>query len=146
MDQFASNNTEVAALPLAWSDRFSIGVPAIDADHQLLFELAGMLEGMTPASPAWVIDQLLSALAEYSAVHFEREEQYQQAIGYPGIAAHQRQHRKFSAHVARLKEQFARDPALVDIKELQRYLRHWLVLHVLHDDMQFGHYQPTAAA
>lgn len=136
----SSSKNELPPVPLAWSEQYSVGVPAIDAEHQLLFEVAGMLiDTPDPVTP-WITSQLLESLAEYSRVHFEREERYQESIGFPDLAEHRRHHREFASHVAQLQQRFAQDPALVDIPELRRTLKHWLVEHVMQDDMQFGRF------
>lgn len=144
MNQMTSDHSAsdhpVASTPLAWSEEYSVGVPAIDAEHQLLFEVVGMLiDAPDPVTP-WITSQLLESLAEYSRVHFEHEERYQESVGYPDLAEHRRHHREFSSHVAQLQQKFAQDPALVDIPELRRTLKHWLVEHVMQDDMKFGRF------
>lgn len=133
-----TGNDAPAFPPLVWSEQYSVGVPALDAEHQLLFEVAGMLiDTPDPVEPR-VTAQLLESLAEYAQVHFEREERYQASIGYPGLPGHRQHHRAFSAHIGDLQRQFAENPARVDTCSLRQTLRHWLVQHVMHEDMLFG--------
>lgn len=129
--------------PLVWSEQYSVGVPALDAEHQLLFEVAGMLIDTPDPVETWITAQLLESLAEYACVHFEREECYQAAIGYPGLDEHHRQHQEFAAHIEHLQRQFAENPALVDIPALRQTLRHWLLQHVMQDDILFGRHGAT---
>lgn len=127
-----------ASGPLVWSETYSVGVPALDAEHQVLFELIGMLvDSPRPASPA-IVAEILDALAEYAAVHFEREEAYQHSIGYTGMPDHQEHHRQFSRKFSELQQRFANDPNSVPPDELHRFLREWIVQHVLHEDMLFA--------
>lgn len=124
--------------PLAWSEDYRVGVPALDAEHQVLFELIGMLvDAPAPVSPA-IVAEILDALAEYAAVHFEREEAYQRSIGYTDLPGHQEHHRQFSEQFAGLQKRFADDPDSVPPDELHRFLREWIVKHVLHEDMLFA--------
>lgn len=137
MNQMTSDHP-VASTPLAWSEEYCVGVPALDAEHQVLFELIGMLaDAPSPVAPE-VISQILDALAEYAAVHFEREEEYQRSIGYTDIPSHQAHHRDFAGKFAELQQRFARDAQALDVEELHNFLRHWIVQHVLHEDMLFA--------
>lgn len=133
-----THDLPAAESPLVWSEQYSVGVPALDAEHQVLFELIGMLaDAPAPASPA-IIAEILDALAEYAAVHFEREEAYQQSIGYEALPDHQQHHRQFAAQFADLQQRFKKEPASVPPEELHRFLRNWIVQHVLHEDILFA--------
>ena len=133
---------------LDWSEEFSVGVPEIDADHRMLFELIGVLAD-APASQR-IVSESLDALAEYVGHHFAREERYQEAIGFPGLAAHRVLHRQLAERLASFRAIHDVDPSRVDVGELRNFLRHWLINHVLHEDMQFrwfveGHYPDPEA-
>lgn len=128
---------EVAArkvAPLLWSEDCCLGVPALDADHQLLFELVGTFIDYPDPVPPDVVNVLLGSLREYAALHFEREETWQREIGYPGFAAHRAQHDAFVHQLALLRQAHADDPGRIDVHALRRIVRDWVERHVMHTD------------
>ena len=75
-----------------WSSKIEVGVPAIDAQHRQLFDLAATFRG--DGDQIRVL-KTLAILTEYVKVHLHEEEQLMIACYYPGFEAHQKLHRKF---------------------------------------------------
>lgn len=140
MDAVMLDKRPVKAASLVWSDRYSIGVPEIDADHRNLFELVGAFLDFPDPVPPDIVNLLLRALVEYTAMHFEREEAYQEEIGYPGLAAHRAEHAGFVRHLSALQLAFAMAPRQIDVHALRRLVRDWLVGHVMHSDVEIGRF------
>lgn len=126
---------------LVWTEDFSVGVPQLDADHRTLFELAAILADASLPIPAQTVTTVLDALAEYTVAHFNREERYQEALGYPGLEGHRLQHRQLIERLDAFRARHAADPSRVDVTELRHFLRRWLVNHVLHEDMKYRWYE-----
>lgn len=141
MDVSVSESRSARTHSFAWSDRYRIGVPAIDADHQLLFELVGTFLDFPDPVPAEIVNLLLGALVDYAVVHFEREEEYQERIGYPGLAVHREQHAAFVRQVSALRMAHAVAPRQVDVPALRRLLHDWLIDHVMQSDVKIAQFE-----
>lgn len=126
--------------PLLWSDAYSLGIPVIDADHQVLFELVDTFHSLPePVSPV-LVNLMLESLLEYCEVHFSREEAYQESIAYPGLAAHREEHAAFARQLSSLYGAYKEDPVRLDLQTLRRITRDWVVGHVMHSDLDIARF------
>lgn len=74
---------------IEWTERMSVGVPLLDADHKIFTDIINELEHCAryPDRRDAARDAL-GRLVEYARYHFEREEKVMAACGYPGIDDH----------------------------------------------------------
>ncbi len=84
--------------PREWTDEVSIGVDAIDTDHQILFSMLKRSRALSEkGGDPRIFGSILADLAdlhEYSIPHFEREEALMEACGYPDLESHKQVHSK----------------------------------------------------
>ena len=90
---------------MKWNDTYSIGVPEIDEQHKVLFECIERLEApqdeqQRGLSMYYVMEQL----KDYVRVHFAVEEIVMRLFDYPGLEAHAKEHRAFSARLEALEK------------------------------------------
>lgn len=121
-----------------WSSMLSVGVPEIDRQHQILIGLINQLSDAADDSGVRVdIPAILDELVRYTEYHFSFEEKLMQDTNYRDYAEHQREHHTF---INKMKELVGRlehgEP--VPGPELLRFLRDWLVSHILHVDRKLG--------
>lgn len=134
-------------MPLVWRDAFSIGYKQIDNDHRHLLDLINIVEFSLTSEQA--LSKLLNAiddLAAYTRQHFALEERLMAAAMYANYERHKAAHLELIAqlkqaakpiqdlahgesHTTLAVPEEARD-ALVGL------LRHWLVDHIIKEDMQ----------
>lgn len=121
-----------------WKDSYGLGVEQIDRQHKELFrmteELIGAVNrGATKAD----YEKALGFLQDYVVEHFRDEEAYFAAQHYQGLAAHQAEHRAFTATVAdygrQLKENGFDEKTL---KDLAGTVTAWLIYHVVDTDQK----------
>ena len=138
--------------PFVWTKELAIGIPFVDADHQVLVSLLNLVETCIDArEETFVLGSLLNALAEYTEHHFSREEKLQQVCGYAGLQEHKTIHRRLACEVNAIGRRFETDPLSVEAEEVREFLRNWLVEHILGHDFAYrqacvGHEQGTAAS
>lgn len=126
---------------VSWSDAFSVGVPEIDADHRILFELIGqMRDAATAFEGDMVTGSVLAALADYVDYHFEREERVMEAVGYPEEAQHAERHARLRGNVEEFVRRYHREPSDGLANELAEFLEDWLNHHILDEDMRYRPY------
>jgi hemerythrin len=117
---------------ITWTPALGVGVPELDAQHQELFRRADAFLVALRSSTPGDVARLLDFLCEHARVHFEAEEAWLRGAAYPGLEAHQAEHRAFladlSVHVGRAGG--SREPAL----EVAAWLVGWLHDHVARAD------------
>ena len=148
-------------MPIIWRESMTIGHPTIDSQHKYLFCLINAVElAMQVENPAKVTGFYLDQLIEYTRIHFEDEEKIQIAINYPQHYEHKSEHREIIENLKDLKARLLPETANPEMTEsagqveearLERmgdktladvvdFLRHWILDHVLHTDIQMKPY------
>ncbi len=121
-----------------WGDHLRIGVEAIDEDHKKLISLLNKLANLDLADNQ--IEYVVKELLLYTVFHFEREEAVMEACGYPGLELQKKQHREMHRKIKELAAKWRKDRDVESEARLQRFLKEWLVDHILHDDMKMASY------
>lgn len=128
---------------IAWSERFSVGNPRIDQQHQELFSLIDQAFGAIGSDPVdeyELLWRILSSLLEYARRHFAEEEGMLEQAGYPKLTAHKVLHldllKKTEAQISALEN----GDAGVDAENLCRFLKEWIEHHVLTVDRDYMPY------
>lgn len=121
-----------------WKDSYGLGVAQIDRQHKELFRMTEELIGaVNRGATKDDYEKALGFLQDYVVEHFRDEEAYFAAQHYQGLAAHQAEHRAFTATVAdygrRLKENGFDEKTL---KDLAGTVTAWLIYHVVDTDQK----------
>ena len=117
-----------------WSPKIEVGLPAIDAQHRQLFDLAATFHGNGDQTRVLTS---LAMLTEYVKVHFREEEEMMAACGYPGIEAHRRLHGEFRRMLFELFEN-AKHMTLDEIADEVKFLINgWFYQHILVADFAY---------
>lgn len=86
---------------IQWKADYSIGVPAIDEQHQKLFDLANQAYDLLKDDLRFdkydAIVAILNELKEYTVYHFKSEEEYMLSIGYKRFLSQKAEHADFIA-------------------------------------------------
>ena len=115
---------------LQWSDAFSVGVPIIDEHHRYLFDLANaMWDALHGSGTAIDIAKTLTALLNYTKIHFSEEERLLTRYSYVDREAHAIEHVNFIARAERSWDSLRRNPLIAGLK-IFKFLSVWLVQHV----------------
>jgi len=122
---------------IEWTDELSVGIATIDEQHRKLVSLinelhVAMLEHRATAD----MSRIFAELVDCTKAHFATEEAFFQEHGYPAEAAHRDEHRHLAERVIDLKADFDAGNTAVTL-EVMRFLRDWLVKHILSADRDF---------
>ena len=123
---------------IVWSDAYSVGVADLDRQHRKLIDMINQLGDLPAeknAESAAALHEILSALFDYTQTHFRDEEAHLRRMGYPQLEAHEREHAAFVAKIATFN--MAALGGILDSMGVQRYLREWLLSHILKSDMHY---------
>jgi hemerythrin-like metal-binding protein len=122
---------------IAWTDDFSVGVAALDAQHKKLIGMINrLIRDPSAETRSETISDLLTEMTRYAQKHFQAEETLMSEHGYPGLDSQKQQHQAFRRKTVDLcSATMARVQIVPDV--MLNYLREWLVDHILREDMKY---------
>jgi hemerythrin-like metal-binding protein len=131
-----------AAIPcLEWSDKLSVGDAVMDGEHR---ELVRLLNNLCSAVKAKrgpeAVGKALDDLIGHTAAHFKHEEALFAQTGYPEAEEHTRAHEILTIQALQVREKYQGGVTAYLSQDVLRFLRTWLVTHILIDDRKFGNY------
>jgi hemerythrin len=123
---------------MSWIDAYSVGIAEIDQQHKKLIGLINALhDAMAQGQAKAVIGKVLGDLISYCSSHFATEERLFDQHGYPDTADHKDKHRKMTAKVLALQEQFQQGKATITF-DVMDFLQQWLDKHILGTDKKYS--------
>jgi hemerythrin len=144
MHRHASGKAKMALI--TWREDYRVGVAMIDSEHQYLFALINEFHDRYVAGRSRRdLVVVLTRLVAYAETHFQHEQALMHSERYPNLEHHIGEHEKLYSSIYQLNEQLARNALSVD-RETLRFLKHWLVDHILHEDLAVGRYFGTRSA
>lgn len=116
-------------LRIDWNETYSIGIPLLDAQHQVLFDIANSIPETVDEKKARTC---IVRLFKYAREHFTAEEAEMRKIAYPKLDEHIRIH---DALIEKLSD-VAISPLDTDEANLalKRFVLHWIVDHIMMRD------------
>ena len=124
---------------IAWDEKMSVGVQALDEDHRQLVRMVNELyESILAEDAGGVLQSVLDRLTLYTVEHFRREEELFLRYGYPEAEAHANEHARLIAQVEKARKNFGSGGNAVLSLELINFLRQWLLSHIQGVDKKYG--------
>lgn len=131
---------------MIWKEKYKIGVPLIDAQHEELFARVTTFVETLRSDKAWdekvnSVNDTLGFMKDYVVTHFRDEEAYQEEIGYPGLDEHRKTHQDMVSYVGSISEQYEQNGYKeITMQQFAGKLVTWLVNHVVADDQKIADY------
>jgi len=134
------NRTEVVVALIKWRDSYSVGVDKFDQEHMLLVELINeMFTIVRDKGDVTTLTDAVEKLVDYTRGHFSDEEEALEKVNYPKLEEHKEIHANLLEQVVEFQEQIAAEGK--DLRtDLYKFLRDWLINHILDEDMQYSEY------
>lgn len=129
---------------MIWKEKYKIGVPQIDAQHEELFSRVTAFVETVRSDKAWDVkianvNETLDFMKDYVVTHFHEEEAYQEEIGYPQLEQHRQMHNDMVDYVVRISEQCEKEGYReIVLQQFAGKLVTWLVNHVVTDDLKIA--------
>ncbi len=121
-----------------WTTDLGIGISSIDEQHKKLISFINVLhEAMKTGKGHEVLGKVLGELTAYTITHFSNEERLMTVHGFPGYAAHKKEHQEFTQKVIRLNDDFKKGKYLITV-EIMQFLKDWLILHIQGTDRRYA--------
>jgi len=119
---------------MEWKEEFSVGIPEIDKEHQVLTRCATDIENaVTKGEPTDKVNAAIERLLFCIRVHFSGEEHLMRTVQYPHLEAHAKEHQDFLLDV----KEIVSSGAPVSAETLE-YLRKSLEKHFMADEKDYG--------
>jgi len=123
---------------MKWQDQYSVNHPLMDQQHKQLFEILNQLEGHILKEEA--LDyflETLEQLSDFAWEHFKAEETILEELKIEGLQDHMDKHQSFKKKIMAMTQSFFKQPDLKQVEEAYSFLSHWLVDHILEEDMKY---------
>lgn len=127
---------------IEWDEAFSVNNVEFDAHHRKWIEIFNAFgAGLDSKSreQAVVTVEALTAMMDYTRMHFLAEERYMREIGYPGTIAHIQIHNDCYGRISSYLLT-SESGGMVVAGDLVRFLRGWLLEHILNEDRKYSLY------
>jgi hemerythrin-like metal-binding protein len=123
---------------LIWANALSIGVDAIDKDHQVIISLLNRVtqESADDAD----LNEVVQELIDYTQYHFKREEAVMEACGYPDLEKHRGLHQSLVVQISAFEQARSKDSGPEQFSHLSTFLRDWLFDHIIKIDGEISQY------
>lgn len=126
---------------LQWTPALSVGIPAVDEQHQELFRRAERLVVALRSGDRGEVIPLLAYLDAYVADHFAAEERLMKEAGFPGLEAHAADHLRFRQDLAAVARDLRRTgPTALVALTVHNWLSDWLRMHIGGVDRELGRF------
>jgi hemerythrin len=123
---------------LGWQPEYSVGIDAIDRQHQALVALIRQLqEAMEEGRGRAFQHTLIERLVTYTIGHFRFEEDLMREHGYGSLAEHAALHRVLTSQVRQIQQKIHEGGA-VSNASLMLFLRSWLTDHIMEHDQKYA--------
>ena len=123
---------------ICWTNDLSVGVAKIDEQHKALVSLINELNSaMRQRRSEEVLAGVLDRLKQYTVKHFATEEEFFDRYGYAEAPAHKKAHRDLVEKVLAFEQELKSGRAKVTM-EIMRFLKEWLVGHIMGTDKRYG--------
>lgn len=129
-----------------WDERYSVGIPLIDVQHQKLLEIANSIldklektEDFSEGSFEEIMD-ILDQLFDYTKYHFSQEELLMRHYGYDQVEHHVLEHEGFIAYLNGVDYIQINNNPKSTLLELTQFVTKWVFNHILQTDFLFKDY------
>ena len=132
---------------IMWTNDYSVGVEALDADHIMIVSLMNHIDDLKQdGSEEEAVGTVVKVLLDVAHSHFRREEGFLKKYDYPEFERHWHEHRVLEEQLEELRAAYARTPDPDISQEILELLNFWLVEHILRVDMRYKGFLRQAMA
>lgn len=121
-----------------WKNEYSINNKIIDEQHKKLVDLINQLHvAMGAGKGKDILGNILDELVSYTVFHFSSEEKFMKDHNYSGYSLHKIEHDKLTRQVVEFQNNYKAGKSVVS-QELLKFLKDWLVNHIIGSDKKLA--------
>jgi hemerythrin-like metal-binding protein len=133
---------EIMGNYVAWKPYYSVGDPALDAEHrQILGFIDELYEAMAAGQHSTKTIVLLDQLVQYTMTHFQHEERIMRECDYPQLPAHRAEHERMKQRTLDLRT----NVDLATTRDFLQFLKDWWTNHIQDVDKAYSPYLAVMA-
>lgn len=125
-----------------WNPKLETGISDIDEQHKEVCRIGRDIEQLLQFRCIGVTEKqlldIVCELREYVAYHYYEEEQLMKKAGYSKLAAHIKDHRKFTEYVRNIDCPAMRENPEKELQKLKNALQDMIFEHLLTWDMEMA--------
>jgi hemerythrin len=122
---------------MTWSNKYSVGVEALDNQHKALMKVLNELHAASMRGKASeVAGPLLRQLVTASGEHFAAEERLMESSGFSGLAAHRSKHRELAGKIGEFVARHEKGDTTA-YTPLLYFMRDWQTKHMQNEDQEY---------
>jgi hemerythrin len=122
---------------IIWDKRYNIDNGIIDKQHQYLVKLINLIADETEYISTEAVKAIFVELIHYANIHFHDEEEIMMKTNYPHKKEHKQEHRKFVEDLEKIElDVIFENPKAID--KILKFLKEWLINHILISDKDFA--------
>lgn len=141
-----ANSHEWDSSLLTWRKEYSVGLDEIDADHKLLLKYSKeIITALEEGKQSNELLPLVKTLIDYTRIHFTKEEKIFKDANYSESISHCLKHSLLIEQVEQLNEQCAKEMSKTKAASITRFLKRWILLHIMLEDRKYASYITQAA-
>jgi hemerythrin len=130
-------------LIVEWDDKYRVGIPLIDEQHQKLIEhtnilYRGCLVGTAEEKKTYFMETV-KTVVDYTRYHFSAEERMLEKIQFPQYAQHKKEHEYFVQTLLDQVKGFQNGVKFAP-NNFVRFLRDWILSHIAMEDTKYARY------
>ncbi|OON98078.1 MAG: hypothetical protein ATN36_01695 [Epulopiscium sp. Nele67-Bin005] len=122
---------------IKWNDKYNVGNPIIDEQHQKLIQIAQKANGILHQQTFDKYEEVravLDELKDYTRFHFETEEQIMLQGNFSNYIAHKKLHDEFLFEIEEMISKVYDDLTDNTIRAILNFLVEWLIGHIYGND------------
>ena len=122
---------------ITWQKEYNTGFINIDLEHKMLADMVNYCITLTKSNNnnPHEIRTILNKMADYARLHFEHEEKMLLETQYPFLEEHKHEHLQYVCQLNEMIKHY--DEGDLTSYELLKFLKDWLLHHILEMDMQY---------
>ncbi|MDR1868070.1 MAG: bacteriohemerythrin [Treponema sp.] len=127
---------------VVWNDSYSVGIQAIDEQHQKLIEMTNNLYNAClqgEGTSKQYFQAVIREAVDYINFHFTAEEQIMERLRYPDLNKHKEEHKEFVRKVLEEVQLFEEGKYFV-ANNFVRFLGSWILTHIAVSDKQYSNF------
>lgn len=124
---------------MEWTDKLSVGVPSIDAQHKKLVAMANELfDAMKAGKGKDTLNKTLDGLIDYTVNHFDYEERLFAQTAYLGAAPHKKEHEDLKKQVLEFQKKMQAGASFSQSMQVMDFLKKWLTNYIMGSDKAYA--------
>lgn len=120
---------------VGWDDSLSVGDELVDSQHK---KLVGLIAAISEYIPDAKDQHVMNEAIEYAGFHFNDEEAYMAKIGYPGLPAHQTEHKRLTTILLGFQKDC--EEGRMNMFSFKQFMFRWVLDHIMGADKKIGEF------